>query len=874
MAGIFQPTLQTQVQPERAVVDSSAATAINALTDVASGFFRSQQASKPSGPTYKQAKLEQFSNDLNRLQQLSETDGISRNRLQADLSLAARQVASLEVPEALRVQYENLSGSPFEAFSYDDPEEFQKNQLLKSDFAQGIRPSVITQIEAEGGAVTPEAVDAAVLAKVEEKNLLDNQVEIQRQNRALGRPVQTTPILESIQSDYQVLLDAVKGAQADSIVEQAEYRSLQTSVNNLIATKYTGFETNPEINGVIQQMNGLLNDIGKGVSSTPSAVLADTIQVALQSKGFSTSTIAIARAQLEQNPELFESNFGTNEKGETVADALVTILEGAGTSKPLVDIFNTSTAPERPVVAGEKPAAMDIPSVSENPEAYQQVVDKLSQSAATTDPNTLLGKTEARNSWLTTMNIVGSAVKSQSDEFILGEKLLSMFASNGVVKNLDAVYRTDPANAVQTNGILQEGLAAERIRQLNELNNRLNVGVGEGQLILADEKGSLQLNSDLIAANAASLIGGEVGWSEMRSKIAAAGGLENFLKLPKVTVRGANPDVSINVKGTTYFLKDMFRVDFDKVAKLSNNLRMIDTKLGNLQDLATKYQDDTNLFAGKSEGTTEGAQTFESITGFNVIADDGAFLGAVENVSQDLGINSADLLTAISFETVGTFNPAIKNPNSTATGLIQFLESTAKGLGTSTAELAQMSNVEQMAYVKKYLEPYKGRMKNLGDVYMAIHWPAGVGKDDSYVMYREGSENYSANKGLDVSGDGTVTRGEALQRVRQSAGSGGQGSIPQDQRITTTELPPREAEAQTTAPAQGMSAPAQTATDSTTIQAEAALDTEVGQEERTRTPSTPVATTAQPVVSQDVQNFLDSLSEEEKQSLLQILGGQ
>jgi hypothetical protein len=33
-------------------------------------------------------------------------------------------------------------------------------------------------------------------------------------------------------------------------------------------------------------------------------------------------------------------------------------------------------------------------------------------------------------------------------------------------------------------------------------------------------------------------------------------------------------------------------------------------------------------------------------------------------------------------------------------------------------------------------------------------------------MYRRGSDNYSANQSLDTNNDGTVTRGEALQRLR------------------------------------------------------------------------------------------------------------
>jgi uncharacterized protein (TIGR02594 family) len=640
MAGIFQPTLQTQVQPEMAVEDRSTASAIGAITDITSSFFKSQQASRPSGPTYNQAKLEQFSTELSNLQQLSESGDVAPSRLQADLRLAAQRVASLDVPEALKQQFENISGTPFDAFSYDDPEEFNKNQLLQSDFAKGIRPSVISSLEAEGIAATPEAVDAAVFAKIEEKNLLDNQVEIQRQNRALGKPIQTTPVLEGIKSDYQVLLDSVKAAQADSIVEQSEYRNLQTSVSNLIATKYVGFETNPEINGVIQQMNGLLNDIGKGVSSTPSAVLADKLQVALQSKGFGATQIAVARSLLEQNPEQFQNILGQPGESGTVADALVTLLDGGVTTdKPLVDIFDTSLTPQRSVVAGENPSIMEIPKVSENPEAYQQVVDSLSQAGTTTDPNRLLGNTEARNSWINSMNIVGNAVASQSDEFILGEKLLSMFASNGVVKNLEAVYRTDPANAAQTNDVLQGGLAAERIRQVNELNNRLNAGVGEGQLVLASPEGVLQLNNNLIDRNAASLVGGEAGWNEMKGKIAAAGGLEAFLKLPKTTGRGPNLDAAIMVGGTPYFLSDMFRIEFETVAKMSNNIKMIDTKLNNLEVLATTYQSETDLLRGT--GTTGESDTFDvsqlsGQTSADLITTAESVLGLDENKQKDV----------------------------------------------------------------------------------------------------------------------------------------------------------------------------------------------------------------------------------------------
>ena len=154
------------------------------------------------------------------------------------------------------------------------------------------------------------------------------------------------------------------------------------------------------------------------------------------------------------------------------------------------------------------------------------------------------------------------------------------------------------------------------------------------------------------------------------------------------------------------------------------------------------------------------------------VAADTEFLAAVNSTSTNLGINQDDLLRIIEFETAGSWSPSVKAPTSSATGLIQFIESTAQGLGTSTADLAQMSRAEQMQYVEKYLEPYKGRINNFGDLYMAVHWPAGVGKEDNYVMYERGSAAYDANRSLDTNGDGTVTRGETLGRVMSATGNG------------------------------------------------------------------------------------------------------
>ena len=155
------------------------------------------------------------------------------------------------------------------------------------------------------------------------------------------------------------------------------------------------------------------------------------------------------------------------------------------------------------------------------------------------------------------------------------------------------------------------------------------------------------------------------------------------------------------------------------------------------------------------------------------VADDQEFQSAVTDTAGRLGIPEEHLYAAMSFETGGTFNPGIRNAaGSGATGLIQFMPSTAQGLGTSTEALAGMSRAQQMQYVEKYLSNKGiGPDSSLDDVYMAILFPAAVGKDDNYVLFGRGASSgytgraYDQNRGLDKNGDGSITKKEAAQKV-------------------------------------------------------------------------------------------------------------
>ena len=113
------------------------------------------------------------------------------------------------------------------------------------------------------------------------------------------------------------------------------------------------------------------------------------------------------------------------------------------------------------------------------------------------------------------------------------------------------------------------------------------------------------------------------------------------------------------------------------------------------------------------------------------------FLDEVKIISKKLKIDPNNLMFAMWIETARTFSPSIRNKVSGATGLIQFMPSTARSLGTTTDLLAKMTNVEQLDYVYKYLAPYAGKMNDWLDTYLAIFYPALMGKPDSTAIKRE-----------------------------------------------------------------------------------------------------------------------------------------
>lgn len=134
-------------------------------------------------------------------------------------------------------------------------------------------------------------------------------------------------------------------------------------------------------------------------------------------------------------------------------------------------------------------------------------------------------------------------------------------------------------------------------------------------------------------------------------------------------------------------------------------------------------------------------------------------------ICNTLDINPDDLMACMAWESGRSFSPSKKNmAGSGATGLIQFMPSTARSLGTTTDELARMTAEDQLNYVYKYFRPWAGRLKTLGDLYMAILWPKAVGQPDDYALFTGGIA-YRQNAGLDTNKDGRVTKAECVAKL-------------------------------------------------------------------------------------------------------------
>lgn len=130
---------------------------------------------------------------------------------------------------------------------------------------------------------------------------------------------------------------------------------------------------------------------------------------------------------------------------------------------------------------------------------------------------------------------------------------------------------------------------------------------------------------------------------------------------------------------------------------------------------------------------------------------------------------SADAVSAVIAHESG-WNPAAKNPKGSASGLIQWIESTARGMGTTTDAIRAMPTLRQLDLVRRYYAPARGRIRTPGDALMWAFLPAFLGKPADFTIGQQGAEGksgqyYAWNAGFDREKKGYITVADVTRSI-------------------------------------------------------------------------------------------------------------
>ena len=559
--GVLNPTLESQVAFEAPV---QAPREYNALTDIAklaTGFTKALPTTTATSAD--RAILANFGNEINAARDLKEQGKPYRVRLE-NAAIAAVSTLGKNVPDDLKNLYQNVSGVSFDSLGADDDymEDTAKMNMLESEKGQ----SLYLAVKTSNTGFTNEQIEDEVLSILNEEAFLQAAVDRQKLKLELGQPIEATPIVESIQNDFNLLTLKVKEYQADNIITRDEFLSASTSIKSLLASKYAGFEANPQVKAVITQMNGLLDDIGKGVSTDPLDIQLDAVQVALSKAGFNPATIAVIRSMIKTNPQSFKDTllekFETAED-KTWVDALVKMWDAPAGSK-IEDIFDTG----RPEIQ-DNPEPLEIPTIkTTDPKELSAVVENMNKIVSFADPSNLRVNADARNQWFNATNTLATIIANTGGDTFLGEKLLEGFASKSMLDNLKAAGEADGPNAEQTSMLINDALAHQYQNARTKIEQTLAAGDGQflfmenDKLVIKTEALQERVDQGLVPQ-------GQRRMAEINRVVKGideAGGLEEFFKLSERRKEEI-------LQGSTF--ERIFNAQFNDTFKLYKTLQSI-----------------------------------------------------------------------------------------------------------------------------------------------------------------------------------------------------------------------------------------------------------------------------------------------------------
>lgn len=106
------------------------------------------------------------------------------------------------------------------------------------------------------------------------------------------------------------------------------------------------------------------------------------------------------------------------------------------------------------------------------------------------------------------------------------------------------------------------------------------------------------------------------------------------------------------------------------------------------------------------------------------------FYTELVQLASETGMRPEDIIAVMVSES--GLSPSAHNPNGGATGLMQFMPATLKGMGWqgSSGEFGQLSGEEQLPFIKKLIENNMrlngGPFTSAAQYYVAVFWPVGL----------------------------------------------------------------------------------------------------------------------------------------------------
>ena len=762
MADLFAPKLQAEVAYERPIQPVETPSAIGALAGLGE-FFVSQYDREQAGGGSKRAtsidpNLAVFAEGLKEIEGLRDKRGeFDTAALIAERQLAKNfAVAGIEFDTDYQNVYTATTGRPWAGYGRDPEAFMMQNALQDSD----VQASFIASY-----AVLPE--DATDEQRIE--YAIGQKATVQAAADVIARSKAEAGYKWSVQTEaaYAEAVDTFVNVGMGGLVQttQSGQRVGPQSIANLQAqwaqykvqlSRPTAI-TDDQWKATQAKITNVDNMFTMLTTASSSDVLFEEITTAfsaalLAEGGGSTESILAAASAIKDPTSLM------NLMGGNVETFVMDVSKSINLDIAQPQLFSHILDMNEVPLGGEIEGDATIPSLPPEVEAKisglspQEHFDALKASGKLTSltDNNSLQRPEGRQQFVENAASIGAVMMSmENDEFLSSSFLRQLVANPNFIQNISNLDGVDPEGAVVARTYVRTGLNTELVRQ------ERNLASIEGNSLASWNGNNYDLDMEALSQRASGI---------------------RIQEFTRSLDRYYGGDLAVAVEDGFKRMTDV--TDVVQVAGLYNLEQALDrrTSIGVINETLNALSTGEEVSAIVRD--VQETVVPPAVEGINVpeeVRIDAPFLNEVNRVAEGIpGIDSTDLLRIIGFETIGSFSPSEKSRTSSATGLIQFLEKTAKDLGTTTSELAAMSREEQMKFVEAYLKPYKNRIKNFGDLYMAIHYPRGIGKDDDYVLYRRGSDAYKANKNLDISKDGTVTRREAIARASSFG-------VPQDQ---------------------------------------------------------------------------------------------